>query len=126
MELFDGKELSDQELDHLLPEWEAPPAPARLRSSVFQGGVFQGVPASWWAHFWSRSIRVPLPAVIVIALAVVVAVWRLPAWGSLRTVPAIQSPADQVPANRRRLPAQDREQLLPVMELKPVITGRME
>ena len=126
MEPFDCQELSDQELNHLLPEWEAPPAPGRLRSSVFHGGVFQSPPASWWRQFWTRSIRVPLPAAIALALAVVFAVWRLPVWGSARTAPAVQSPADEVPANRRRLPAQDREQLRPVMELKPVITGRME
>lgn len=121
MEPFDGNELSDQDLDHLLPEWKAPPAPARLRSAVFQSA-----PASWWTRFWSRSIRVPLPAAIAIALALVVAVWRLPAWGTPRTAPTIQSPADAVPANRRQLQSQDREQLRPVMELKPVITGRME
>jgi hypothetical protein len=121
MEPFDCQELSDRELDHLLPEWEAPPAPGRLRSAVFQRA-----PASWWAQFWSRSIHVPLPAALAIALAIVVAVWRLPTWGSPRTAPAIESPSDEVPANRRRLPAKDREQLRPVMELKPVITGRME
>jgi hypothetical protein len=122
MEPFDCEELSDQELNHLLPEWKAPRAPERLKSSVFQGA-----PASWWAQFWSRSIRVPLPAAIAIALAVMFAVWRLPTRGNSHTAPAgPAAPADEVPANRGRLPAHDREQLRPVMELKPIITGRME
>jgi hypothetical protein len=119
MEPFDCEELSDQELNHLLPEWNAPRAPARLKSSVFQGA-----PVSWWAQFWSRSIRIPLPAAIVIGLAVIFAVWRLPTRGNPRTTPVIQGPGNEVPANRR-LP-QDREQLSPVMELKPIIIGRME
>jgi hypothetical protein len=123
MEQFDCDELSDQELDHLLGEWKAPLAPARLRSSVFPHA-----PERWWKQFWSKSIRVPLPVAIAIALVLVFAVWRWPVTLGSHTVPATQSPGapDKIPANRRPPSAQDREQLRPVMELKPVIIGRTE
>ena len=123
MEPFERDELTDQELDHLLHEWKAPAAPVRIRSAVFAGA-----PESWWTQFWKRSIRVPLPAAIAIVLALIFAVWRWPITIGSHAVPAIQGPGtpDEVPANRRRPAAQDREQLRPVMELKPVIIGRTE
>lgn len=63
MEPLDKNELSDQELDALLPEWQAPQAPAQLRAALFPEA-----PKPWWRTFWSASIRIPLPVGCCLAL----------------------------------------------------------
>jgi hypothetical protein len=70
MQPLNEDELSDRELDAILQEWKAPPAPAGLRASIF--------PASkpWWQSMWSASIRIPLPAAITVAMALAVVAWQ--------------------------------------------------
>ncbi len=58
--------LSDRELDELLGEWRAPPAPGTLTHGVHraQGG-------GWWKWLLTGSIRVPVPLTLAIAAAFV-------------------------------------------------------
>ena len=69
MEPVDRNELSDRELDTLLSAWKSPQAPSSLRSAIFP-------PAS--APWWRSSIRVPVPVAIVLAILLVIAIWRWP------------------------------------------------
>jgi hypothetical protein len=68
MDPFDRNELSDGELDALLPEWKVPQAPARLRAALFPEP-----PKPWWRAIWSASIRIPLPAALCLALLLIAA-----------------------------------------------------
>jgi hypothetical protein len=120
-------ELTDQELDALLPEWEAPKAPARLKAALFPER------RSWWRRLW--SLRVPLPAAVAATAALAAGVWL-----SSRTAPVVQvrtervevpvaMPAKPEPAPRnelkrvvrRRPPAARDGELRPVMRLKPIV-----
>jgi hypothetical protein len=68
MDPFEKDELSDSELDSMLPQWKAPDRPERLRAALFPER------RAWWKKVWSLSIPVPVPvAVILVALAVVLA-----------------------------------------------------
>ena len=69
MEPFDEYEFSDQELDVLLPQWKAPTAPARLRPALF-------AERPWWRHWWTASIRIPVPLAICLAVLLAVACWQ--------------------------------------------------
>lgn len=62
--------LDDRELDELLPEWKAPPAPPRLRSAIFPD------PAPWWRRLWTLSIRVPAPVACGLAVLLALGAWR--------------------------------------------------
>jgi len=64
-------ELSNSELDELLPQWKAPVAPARLRSALFGQS-----PRAWWRTMWSASIRIPVPALLVLAILLGIVVWQ--------------------------------------------------
>lgn len=66
----DKNELTEQELDALLPAWQAPTAPSHLRSAIFPE------PEPWWQRLWNTSIRIPLPLAGVILLLLVLALWR--------------------------------------------------
>ena len=68
MEPFEEHELSDGELDALLPEWKAPAAPARLRAAVFPEAA-----RPWWKNLWSASIRIPVP--VALCMAILLAAW---------------------------------------------------
>ena len=92
-------ELTDRELDRLLPEWHAPAAPARLRSAVFPQSR-----RPWWKTIWSSSIRVPIPALALFAVVLLLIVWRRPG----ATVPAGAGPTQS-------------QELRPVAELRPVV-----
>ena len=63
--------LNDPELDALLRQWQAPPAPDSLGRKIrtAQRG-------SWWQWLLTGSIRIPVPFVLVLAtvLLVIVAV----------------------------------------------------
>jgi len=58
--------LNDNELNEYLRQWEAPPAPARLRPPSDR--------PQWWRWLISGTIRVPVPAgllaIMVVALSV--------------------------------------------------------
>jgi hypothetical protein len=71
MQPSDHDELSERELDALLPEWKVPMAPARLRVAVFPEGRL-----SWWKRLWTGSVRVPLPVICVVLFLLAVLVWR--------------------------------------------------
>ena len=131
MEPLKEDELSDQELDALLPEWKAPLAPAHLRASVFPN-----VSRRWWRNFWCFSIWVPAPVAVLIAIVVVLAVWR----GSVPVAPRVivRTERVDVPVLKDRVvsrtiyrdrivhaspaaPGRNAHELQPVAELRPVI-----
>lgn len=70
----ENDELSDQELDAMLPAWKAPVAPARLRAAVFPEAR---------TRWWSLSVRVPLPVAVCFAVLLALAAWR---WFTPRTI----------------------------------------
>lgn len=131
MEPFKEDELSDQELDALLPEWTAPPAPTHLRASVFPSGSRR-----WWRNLWSLSIRVPVPVAAMVAIVAAVAVWRGPFTVAPRVI--VKTERVEVPVFKDRVvsrtvyrdrivhasPApqgRNAHELQPVAELRPVI-----
>ena len=93
MEPHNQDELTDRELDALLQKWRVPEAPAPLRQAIFPDWS-----RPWWRRLWSASVRIPLPVAVAVLL-LLAAVWRWP----VAAVP------------------QDRQQLQPVSELRPVI-----
>jgi len=60
-------ELTEQELDALLPGWKTPAAPARLRTSLF------GAAETKW---WRMSIRIPVPVAALLLVLLAVAAWQ--------------------------------------------------
>ncbi len=128
MEPFERDELSDGELDELLRKWEAPAAPARLRAAVFPETA-----RPWWQRLWQGSIRIPVPAGVVLALLAAVAIWRWPAPApkvvtktERLEVPVIQERVVNRIVYRDRVPERqvDVQKLRPVTELRPVIIRR--
>jgi hypothetical protein len=103
----DNDELTDRELDAMLPEWKAPAAPARLRAAVFPE-----VPTPWWRRMWSSSIRVPVPVACLLTLVLALAALR---WFTPRTIYR-----DRIVPLAARAPS-DASQLRPVSELNPRI-----
>jgi len=79
MEPFDNDELTEQELDAILPDWKAPVAPARLRAALFPE-----LRMPWWKRLWGASFRIPLPVAFVLVILLVAATWR---WAIPRDVP---------------------------------------
>jgi hypothetical protein len=71
MQPSDNEELTDRELDLILPEWKAPQSPARLRAALFPGG-----PMPRWRKMWSTSFRVPAPVACLILILLALVVWR--------------------------------------------------
>ena len=123
MEPFEKDELTDGELDALLPQWKAPSAPARLRSAVF--GERR---TPWWGRMWSASIRVPAPVacgLLVVAGLAGVAMLRAP-----RVV--VRTERVEVPVVQERVVYRDRPAVAeaawkPVRELRPrIIRGSNE
>lgn len=53
--------LNDDELNALLREWKAPPAPGTLRAPARPS-------EPWWQWFLTGSIRVPVPVSVAVAL----------------------------------------------------------
>lgn len=114
MEPFEKQDLTDRELDNLLPEWKAPEAPAHLRAAVF------GEPARpWWRRMWNVTVRVPLPAACAVLLLAALAVWR---WAP-RVV--VETRTVEVPVVQEKVVYRDRPTAptawRPVTELQPRI-----
>jgi hypothetical protein len=102
MEPFEQHELSDDELDALLPEWKAPAAPARLRAAVFPEAA-----RPWWKNLWSASIRIPVPVALCLAVLLAAAWWQ---WSA-------RAPSHAVIRDQQ-------VQVQPVAELQPRIIRR--
>ena len=102
MEPFEEHELSDRELDTLLPEWKAPTAPARLRAAVFPEAA-----RPWWKNLWTASIRIPLPVAVFLTILLATLWWQWPARVESRAVMADR-----------------RAEVQPVAELQPRIIRR--
>jgi hypothetical protein len=112
VEPFDD-ELSQQELDELLKEWQTPPAPRHLRQALFPAA------SPWWRRIWTKSIRVPLPVACALAVLFAAAAWRLAQPGSPAPIP---TPAGAVSTDRPLT----FEELRPVSELRPRIIRRQD
>lgn len=67
MEPLENQDLTDRELDGMLRQWQAPPAPGRLRAAVFPDCA---------APWWTRSIRIPLPVVACLVVLLAAGAWR--------------------------------------------------
>jgi len=78
MQSPENDELSERELDAILPEWKTPMAPARLRTAVFPEALLP-----WWSRVWGASVRVPLPVACGVAILLALAAWR---WSTPRTI----------------------------------------
>jgi hypothetical protein len=94
--------LDEDELKLLLRKWEAPLAPPTLRQRVFPAQK------SWLSWLWTGTIRIPVPALI--AVAIVIAAWihySRPAPPSRVAAPGSVSLAD----------------FQPVRQLKPVVVA---
>ena len=96
--------LDDRELNNLLREWAAPPAPSRLRDGLFPTN------APWWQRFWRAQIRIPVPLAVCLVLLLLAGLWQ---FAKPRPAPLSQS-ADIVTFR----------ELQPVKELKPRIIRR--
>lgn len=59
--------LDEKELNHLLRQWEAPPAPASLDRRVLPRR------GSWWQWLFTGTIRIPVP--VGVAAVVLVGLW---------------------------------------------------
>ena len=138
MEPIDPRELSSEELDSMLPEWQTPRAPAHLRAALFpQAG------RPWWLSVWTGSIRVPVPVACALAVVMALVVWR--AWTPPPERVVVHTKEIQVPVVKREVvtktvyrdrivhapaPASppvrrlDPDQLQPVAEFQPRIIRR--
>jgi hypothetical protein len=122
MEPFEKDELTDRELDGMLPQWKAPSAPARLKAAVF--GERR---APWWRRLWSASIRVPVPvacALAVLMAVAMVAIMRPAPLPAPRVV--VRTERVEVPVVQERIVYRDRPVVAdaawrPVRELRPRI-----
>jgi hypothetical protein len=94
--------LDEDELNHLLRQWDAPPAPPSLRQRVFPPRK------SWLSWLLTGTIRVPVPALVAGLIAI--ALWihySRPAVRSRVSEPGSVSLAD----------------FQPVRQLEPVVVG---
>lgn len=129
MRPFEDDELSDQELDALLPEWSIPPAPARLRAAVFPDRS-----RPWWRRLWTASVRVPAPVACCLMVLLALGAWRwvVPTTPRvlIRTerveVPVTKTEVvtktvfrDRVVRVRVPVPERNLSELQPVAELRP-------
>src|SRR5260370_1805146 len=96
MEPFEKDELSDRELDAILPAWKAPLAPARLRAAVFLEAS-----KPWWRTLWSTSFRVPIPVAFCLAIMLALVAWRWFTPGAPRVV--IQTERVEVPVVKKEV-----------------------
>jgi hypothetical protein len=110
MEPFEKDELTEQELDAILPAWSAPEMPAALKARIF--------PKPWWRTWWQASIRIPAPLACALLALLAVAAIRSFRGGDARPAPAPRATqAIHAPAVAWR----------PVTELQPrIIRGGNE
>jgi hypothetical protein len=108
MEPFEKDQLSDQELDAMLPAWKSPVAPTRLRSAVFADPR-----QSWWRRVWNISFRVPLPVACAVAILFALGLWR---W--------LTPPPPQVLPNTAAASSFNPSEMQPVSELRSRIIRR--
>lgn len=71
MQPSENDELTDRELDALLPAWQSPPAPAKLRAALFPED-----PGLWWRRLWHVSVRIPMPIACCLAILLALIVWK--------------------------------------------------
>ena len=93
--------LDDKELNAMLQEWKAPPAPANLRAAIFPE-----VP--WWRGALAAEIRIPIPFAVAALLLLFAGIWLF-------------RPAPSPPASTQLITFRE---LRPVDELKPRIIRR--
>lgn len=98
--------LDDHELNGLLRQWEAPPAPPGLRDRVWERRAAPRTGA--WRWLLTGSIQVPVP--VAAAALVVLAVWlflasplRQPSPDDAPDTPSVVSLADFQPVDRVEL-----------------------
>jgi hypothetical protein len=97
--------MDDKELDEILHEWRAPKAPPDLEARVWAAkSPFLPGPGLRW--LLTGSIRVPVPAVILVLIAAALLFF------------SVRKPAPPV-ANRLGLAG-----FQPVQQLKPRVVGR--
>jgi len=117
MEPFEHDDLSPQELDQMLKEWQAPAAPPRLRAALFPDGQ-----RPWWKRMWSVSIRIPLPVACCLGLLCGAVAWRVTRTASpVPKPPALVQTGPAVPSHGLTF-----EELRPVSELRPRIIRRKQ
>jgi hypothetical protein len=63
--------LDENELDRLLQQWDAPPAPGTLKRQVMSGRMPGLVP--WWSWLVKGTVRVPVP--LALGSALLLAFW---------------------------------------------------
>ena len=115
MEPFEEHELSDRELDALLPEWKIPTAPGRLRAAVFPEA------ARPWRRrglkkWWSASIRIQVPVALCVLVLMAAAWWQ---WSARVAAPVVAP----VVIQDRRIEVEP-VAVQPVAELQPRIIRR--
>lgn len=93
--------FDDKELNAMLQEWKAPPAPANLRAAIFPQ-------LPWWRRALTAEIRIPIPIAAAAILLLFAGIWLF------RPAPS-PSPSTQLVTFR---------ELRPVTELKPRIIRR--
>jgi hypothetical protein len=116
MERFDKDELSERELDAILPAWSAPEMPAGIKAQVF--------PKPWWRKIAGASIRVPVP--VACAMAVLLGIgakWTMERRPAPQVV--VRTERVEVPVVRERVVYRERPAQAiawrPVTELRPRI-----
>jgi hypothetical protein len=93
--------FDDKELNSMLQEWKAPPAPAHLRAAIFPE-------APWWQRLLRAELRIPVPLAAAAILLLFAGIWLF------RPAPS-PPPSTQLVTFR---------ELRPVNELKPRIIRR--
>ena len=94
--------LDEDELNHLLRKWEAPPAPPSLREKVFPPQK------SWWSWLLTGTVPVPVPALV--AAAIMIALW-------------IHFSRPAVPFRGSETGSVSLADFQPVRQLEPVVVG---
>ena len=71
MEPLDRDELSNEELDRVLRAWTAPTG-----SGVLKAAIFGSAGRPWWWKLWTASVRIPAPALLILAVLLGIAFSR--------------------------------------------------
>jgi hypothetical protein len=87
--------LSDRELDELLREWGAPPAPETLKRKVRRSRR-----GAWWKWLLTGSVRVPVPLTLALAVAFVAMLIVATIRGSAKNVARQPATAGLQPVKR--------------------------